>query len=342
MDVKQIKQTIATTPYEFLKTNPHLGDNIIFLTLSGSYAYGMNKETSDLDLRGIALNSKREILVGRDFEQVVEECTDTTIYSFQKAIELFSKANPNTIELLGCRPEHYLWLSDMGRELLENRRMFLSRRVIHTFANYGESQLRRMENQVARLSSQENQETHILRSIENARYAYKDKYLQHPEDAIHLYIDKSDRPKMNTEIFMDLKLQHYPLRDYANMWNEMKAVVSNYGKIGKRNRVAMTHNKLGKHMAHTLRLYLMCIDILEKEEIITYREKEHDLLMRVRNGEFLDETGAPIAEFYDILNEYTKRFEYAKNNISLPEQPDYKRIEEFQMSVNERVVRNHL
>ena len=62
--------------------------------------------------------------------------------------------------------------------------------------------------------------------------------------------------------------------------------------------------------------------------------------MRVRNGEFLDKTGAPIAEFYDILNEYTKRFEYAKNNTFLPEQPDYKRIEEFQMSVNERVVRN--
>lgn len=124
------------------------------------------------------------------------------------------------------------------------------------------------------------------------------------------------------------------------MWNEMKAVVSSYGKIGKRNRVAMTHNKLGKHMAHTLCLYLMCIDILEKEEIITYRSEEHDLLMRVRNGEFLDETGAPIAEFYDILNEYTKRFEYAKNNTSLPEQPDYKRIEEFQMSVNERVVRD--
>lgn len=63
MDVKQIKHTIATTPYEFLKTNPHLGENIIFLTLGGSYAYGLNKETSDLDLRGIALNSKREILL---------------------------------------------------------------------------------------------------------------------------------------------------------------------------------------------------------------------------------------------------------------------------------------
>ena len=28
--------------YSFLKTNPHLGKNIIFLTFGGSYAYGTN------------------------------------------------------------------------------------------------------------------------------------------------------------------------------------------------------------------------------------------------------------------------------------------------------------
>ena len=49
-------------------------------------------------------------------------------------------------------------------------------------------------------------------------------------------------------------LEYYPLRDYANMWNDMKSIVSSYNKIGKRNKTAMTHNKLGKHMAHTLRL----------------------------------------------------------------------------------------
>ena len=59
---------------------------------------------------------------------------------------------------------------------------------------------------------------------------------------------------MEKEIFMDVHLKHYPLRDYANMWNDMKSIVSSYNKIGKRNKTAMTHNKLGKHMAHTLRL----------------------------------------------------------------------------------------
>lgn len=123
------------------------------------------------------------------------------------------------------------------------------------------------------------------------------------------------------------------------MWNEMKAIVSGYNKIGKRNKNAATHDKLGKHMAHLLRLYVMCIDILEKEEIITYREEERDLLMSIRNGEYLNENGHPSEAFYDILNEYEKRFEYASKNTSLPELPDYRRINEFKMDVNERIVK---
>lgn len=95
-------------------------------------------------------------------------------------------------------------------------------------------------------------------------------------------------------------------------------------------------------MAHTLRLYMMCIDILEKEEIITCRTEEHDLLMKIRNGEFLDENRQPIPEFYEILDEYDKRFEYAKKHTALPELPDYKRIEEFQADVNERGVKGDI
>ena len=92
-------------------------------------------------------------------------------------------------------------------------------------------------------------------------------------------------------------------------------------------------------MAHLIRLYIMCIDILEKEEVITYRTEEHDLLMRIRNGEYLDKNRQPTVEFYDLLNEYEKRLDYAKENTSLPDIPDYKRINEFKMYVNERIVR---
>lgn len=72
-------------------------------------------------------------------------------------------------------------------------------------------------------------------------------------------------------------------------------------------------------MMHLVRLYLMCLDILEKERIITYRAKEHDLLMDIRNGKYLDANRQPIPEFYEMVDEYEKRLDYAKKNTSLPE-----------------------
>ena len=344
MTVDNIKRKLETEEYDFLRTNKNLGNNIILLTLGGSYAYGMEKSdgTSDVDVRGIALNSKSDILLGKDFEQIVEETTDTTVYSFNKMIQLLSNSNPNTIEELGCLPEHYFMLSDIGKELLKNRKMFLSKICVHTFGGYASNQLRRMENKATRLVGQKQNEEYILKSINNAQYEYKRRYFPYDSSNIKLYTDKAVQSGYDSEIFMDINLKHYPLRDWTGMWNEMKAIVSSYSKFGKRNEKAVQKDKLGKHMAHLIRLYMMCIDILEQEEIITYREYEHDLLMSIRNGEYLDSNRQPRSEFYDLLNEYEKRFDYAKENTSLPDSPDYKKINEFKMSVNERIVRGDI
>jgi hypothetical protein len=86
----------------------------------------------------------------------------------------------------------------------------------------------------------------------------------------------------------------------------------------------------------------MCIDILEKEEIITYREADLEYLLSIRYGKFLDENGHPIEGFYDIINEFEKRMNYAAENTSLPDKPNHKKIKEFQMSVNERIVLGNL
>lgn len=342
MNIDEIKRALQGKEYDFLRVDKNLGRNIILLTLGGSHAYGMDKEGSDLDIRGVALNQKEEILLEDDFEQVVNTDTDTTIYSFNKIIELLSKCNPNTIEELGCLPEHYLFVSDIGEKLLKNKKIFLSKICIHTFGGYASSQLRRMENKAARLVGQAQNEEYILRSIQNAKYDFKNRYYPQEDSCVDLYIDKAVQEGYESEIFIDANLKHYPLRDWAGMWNEMKAIVSSYNKIGKRNEKAMSHDKLGKHMAHLIRLYMMCIDILEKEEIITYRIDEHNLLMNIRNGEYLDSNRQPTTAFYDLLNEYEKRFEYAKQNTSLPDVPDYKKINEFKMYVNERIVRGEV
>lgn len=235
-----------------------------------------------------------------------------------------------------------MYVSDIGRGLLNNRKMFLSKICIHTFGGYASSQVRRMENKAARLVGQAENEKYVLNSILNAKYDFKTRYYPHDESNVKLYIDKAVQPGYESEIFMDINLNHYPLRDWAGMWNEMKSIVSSYNKIGKRNEKAISHDKLGKHMAHLIRLYMMCIDILEKEEIITYRTVEHDLLMDIRNGKYFNENRQPTHEFYDLLNEYEKKFDYAKKNTSLPDKPNYKCINEFKMYANERIVKGDL
>ena len=342
MNIKQIKEKLKSEEYDFLRKDKNLGNNIIILTLGGSHAYGTDNENSDLDIRGCALNSKMQILTNENFEQFVNEATDTTIYAFNKLISLLSNVNPNTIEMLGNKPEHYFYVSPIGQELIDNAHLFLSKKAIYSFGGYANQQLRRLENKSNRLVGQAQNEEHIYKTIEHAAYDFKNRYFTMPDDAIKLYIDKAVQEGYDTEIFMDVNLSHYPLRDYKGMWSEMQSIVKAYGKIGKRNEKAIEHNKLGKHMMHLVRLYMMCLDILEREKIVTYRADEHDLLMDIRNGKYLDSNRQPIAEFYEMVDDFEKKLEYAKLHTNLPDNPDYKAINEFVASVNERVVKGEI
>jgi predicted nucleotidyltransferase len=338
MTNENIKKIIDSNEYDFLRTNEHLKDKIVFLALGGSHAYGTNIETSDVDIRGCALNRPSDLIGLTNFEQVVNETTDTTIYSFNKLISLLLNCNPNTIELLGCKPEHYLMMTDVGKELLDNRKLFLSKKAVNSFGGYANQQLRRLENALARDSyPQMEKEKHILGSCMTSMMSFGQRYTSFPDGSIKLYIDKSNHEELTSEIFADINLSHYPLRDYKNIWSDMNNIVKDYGKLNKRN-----HKKddahLNKHAMHLVRLYLMCLDILEKEEIITYREKDHDLLMDIRSGTYQKEDGTYRHEFFEMIDSLEKKLSYAKENTSLPDKPNMQLIEEFVMDVNRRTI----
>lgn len=337
-----INQILNQKEYEFIKTDPHLGKHVILLGLAGSYSYGTDIDTSDIDVRGITLNRKSDLIGLTQYEQYVDDKTDTVIYTLQKVITLLLSCNPNTIELLGLNQEHYLYLHEIGQQLLDNKKMFLSKRAINSFGGYADAQLRRLQNALARDSyPQSEREQHIFNSVKNAMHDFNRQYKRYRGGSLEIFIDKAENPEFETEIFVNADLKHYPLRDYAGMWNTMANVIRDYDKIGKRNK-KKDNLHLNKHAMHLVRLFMMAIDILEKGEINTYREKEHQLLMDIRFGKFQKTDGTFDESFYDMLSEYEKKLQYAAEHTMLPEEPDFDRVQEFVMSVNERVVRDEI
>lgn len=336
MTIQQIYELISGKEYDFLRENERLKGKIVFLTLGGSYSYGTNIDTSDVDIRGCALNQSSDLLGLTHFEQVVDTQTDTTVYSFNKLINLLINCNPNTIEMLGCKPEHYFFMTGIGQEMLDNRKMFLSKRAVYSFGGYANQQLHRLENAIARDSlSQEKKEEHILKSMESAIRSFEGKYTAFDKGSLSLFISDSEKKELNSEIFANIHLEKYPIREFNSIMNELASIINAYEKLNGRNR-KKDDAHLNKHAMHLIRLYLMCLDILEKEDIITYREKDHDLLMSIRSGNYQLEDGSYSHEFFEMVNEFEKRMDYAKKNTSLPDHPDMKRVEEFVMSVNRR------
>ena len=310
--------------------------------LGGSHAYGTNVQESDLDLRGCALEKQSDLIGFSKFEQVVDIETDSVIYSFNKLIGLLVDNNPNTIEILGCKPEHYLHLTDVGQQLIDNRDLFLSKKCIYSFAGYACQQLNRLNNILARgRFSQTDKEKQILNSLKGAMLSFEERYKSFDEGFIRLSIGESKKQDLDFEIFLDVNLNKYPLRDFIGVLSEMQNILRSYSKINHRNKKKDAEH-LDKHAMHLIRLYLMAIDILEKEEIITYREKEREILLDIRNGKFRREDGTYDDSFFEMLEEYRERFEYAARNTSLQDNPDMRKIEEFVMGINTRIIKEEI
>lgn len=143
MTTTEFQTLLQGQDYDFLRTNKHLGKNILFLTLGGSHAYGTNATNSDVDVRGVA--GSPDILGFNHFEQVIDNKTDTVIFAIGKLVSMLVQCNPNIIELLGNDPELYVNMTPEGKMLLDNKELFLSKRVACSYGGFANDQLRRLQ-----------------------------------------------------------------------------------------------------------------------------------------------------------------------------------------------------
>lgn len=194
-----IKSRLESKEYNFLREEERLKNRMILLTIGGSFAYGTNIDTpehiSDLDIRGIYLNSVQEILTMNCINKPYEnKQTDTVIYPLKQIITLLLNVNPNVIEILGTRKEDLFVCTEEGKLLKDNVDLFLTKRAANSFGGYAISQLRRLQNALARDNyEQKEKEEHIMNSVKRQMKTFEDRYKVVSEEEIKLYIEESKR-----------------------------------------------------------------------------------------------------------------------------------------------------
>ena len=139
---------------DYSKDLPWLKESIVFLTVTGSKAYGTDVESSDTDYRGICVPPKEYFFGLKKLEQVDKfKGVDCTVFNVQKFVSLAIDCNPNIIETLYTSPSDVLIMTEVGEILVENRDLFLSKRARFSFSGYCFSQLKRIKNHYKWLKS---------------------------------------------------------------------------------------------------------------------------------------------------------------------------------------------
>lgn len=305
-------------------------DDLFYATVSGSIAYGTDLPSSDIDIRGVYMNSLGQLLGTDNKPGVIEKKDpDMAIYSFLKIVSLLSNCNPNVIELLGTREEDQLYVNNIGQALLDNKEMFLSKKAYYSFGGYAVSQLRRLENGMHSTDDEISDEKRLEQLVEALEFMGQSRQEILPNDKIniiHFFKGYDDN-----EAVMDIMARKIKVKSFINLAKEIENTCANFDKINHRNR-KKDDTKLFKHAMHLMRLYYMAIDILKNREINTYREKEHDYLMSIRNGEVSMES------IFKTQKKLEEKLYDAYNNSKLPESVDKKKIDAF---INEQFYNYH-
>lgn len=142
-------------PQTLKDNNEGLGKWAILIGYRGSIAHGMfipNTEPNSIDDKDVmsicippidyyfGLNQFHS----RGTQEIKKDEWDIVVYELKKFVSMLCKANPNVISMLWLEPQHYTYISSVGKLLIENRDLFLTLQIYHSFIGYAHDQLKKM------------------------------------------------------------------------------------------------------------------------------------------------------------------------------------------------------
>jgi predicted nucleotidyltransferase len=114
-------------------------------TLGGSTAYGLNTPESDLDHRGVFMNTDVDKILGLSRFDCIQkqETEDEVYYEVRKFFELLRDGNTGALEILFSDPINYLMLDASFAAVIDNRHQFVdTEKMFHCLLGYIQSERR--------------------------------------------------------------------------------------------------------------------------------------------------------------------------------------------------------
>lgn len=142
-------------PKNILEAHPSLDEWAILSAYRGSIAHGMYVPSTDPD----SIDDKDVMAVcvppldyyfglkefgSRGTKEIKQDEWDIVVYEARKFIRLLARGNPNVLMMLWLDRPDYLKVTEAGRLILDNRRLFVGRHVYQAFVGYARSQLHKM------------------------------------------------------------------------------------------------------------------------------------------------------------------------------------------------------
>lgn len=157
---------------------------LLLKAISGSVAYNLATQDSDVDYRGIYLDPPESIF-GLEKSETSSSVgdTDDVSYSFKHFMKLLVNCNPNIVELLYIDRSLISVLDPRFKKfIMDNRDLFLSKRGLKAYYGYITSQLNLVEKDNRPRYSHRGMDCkaamHIIRLIQQATHIVTNKTLE--------------------------------------------------------------------------------------------------------------------------------------------------------------------
>jgi hypothetical protein len=255
-----------------------------FLAESGSRLYGTNREDSDHDLRGFVIPPFEYLIGVKQFEYVeVADGNDHKIYSLLRFINLLFHGDPSLTELLFAPPDSVRRCSEVGKTILDNKKLFLSNRIYNRVMGYGNSEFRKAM---------------------GVKYVMETRSKDH-DDIIAWVRDKKHWEKDRMDQFVEWMDEERPAK-----------LIPSLSDLGAKRKKEFEQFGFGvSSAAHSLRIMKQSIELM-LTGTMTFPRPEASFLRDIRQGRVSKES------IEEARNELVLEAEKARENSILPDQPE--------------------